>query len=262
MYGLKVDAHTHTIHTAHAYSTIAENVTIAAEKGLEAIAITDHFGLQIPWIQPERKYNMENHLKPTNLPDFMRGVRVFKGIEIDIVDFDGTLAGEEMIIRKNNYVNFDNYADYVLATKELVIASLHYFDGSRDKGIAENTQMYINVLSRKNVDILGHPTRCGLEFDWPAIVSAAKTHNKMIEINNAAIGSRPRQAKTNKYLAQLCAKEDVPVCVNSDAHICFNVGEFGLATAMLTEIGFPKELIATRNLDAFEVALKRSRGKL
>jgi len=187
MYNLKVDCHTHTIHTGHAYSTIAENVTIAAEKELEAIAITDHFGLQLPWLMEGREYNLENHLKPANVPDFMRGVRVFKGLEIDIVGFDGSLAGEEVAINKNSFVKFDNLADYVLNTKELIIASLHYFEGSRSKGIAENTQMYINVLARKNVDILGHPTRCGLKFDWAEIVAAAKAYGKMIEINNEII---------------------------------------------------------------------------
>lgn len=262
MYKLSVDPHTHTIHTKHAYSTIAENVMIAAEKGIEAIAVTDHFGLHIPWIQSKREYDMENHIKPANLPDFMRGVRVFKGVEIDIIDFNGTLAGSEIPIPKNNYVNFENYADYILDTKELVITSLHYFDGFLDKGIAENTQMYINVLARKNVDILGHPTRCGLEFDWSAVVEAAKAYNKIVEINNETFRSRPNQTEINRHLALLCAKAGVPICVSSDAHICFNVGEFGLAADMLAEINFPEELIATRNLASFETALKRARGKL
>jgi putative hydrolase len=240
---------------------MAENVTIAAEKGLEAIAITDHFGLQIPWFQPRREYNMENHLKPANLPDFMGGIRVFKGVEIDIIGFDGALAGSEMPIAKNSYVNFDNYAEFILGTKELVIASVHYFDGSRTKGIVENTQMYINVLSRENVDILGHPTRCGLEFDWPAVVEAAKAHGKMIEINDGTLRTRRRQAEANRQLALLCARAEAPICVSSDAHICYSVGEFALAAQMLAEIDFPVELIATRSLAAFETALKRARSK-
>ncbi|MDR2183958.1 MAG: PHP domain-containing protein [Clostridiales bacterium] len=262
MYNLKVDCHTHTIHTAHAYSTIAENVTIAAEKGLEAIAITDHFGLQLSWFQPGREYNLENHLKPANLPKIMGGVRVFKGVEIDIVDFDGTLAGSEMPIARNSLVKSENYADFILNTKDMVIASLHYFHGHRGGTVNQNTQMYINVLARKNVDILGHPTRCGLEFHWPAVVDAAKRHGKMLEINNETLRSRPHQAKTERHLAQLCAEAGVPIVVGSDAHICYNVGEFALAIDLLTEIGFPEELIASRSLAAFEAALGQARGRL
>jgi len=260
MYNLKVDCHTHTIHTAHAYSTFAENVMIAAEKDLEAIAITDHFGLQIPWFQEGREYVLENHLKPTNLPDYMRGVRVFKGVEIDITGFDGSLAGSEIPIASNKFVKSENFADFVLNTKELVIASLHYFDGHRTGSISQNTQMYINVLARKNVDILGHPTRSGLEFHWPAIVEAARYHGKMIEINNETLRSRPHQTEINRELALLCAKADVPIAVSSDAHICFNVGEFSLTAQMLAEINFPEELIATKSLASFEAYLRQARS--
>ena len=37
-----LDAHTHTIASGHAYSTLLENVNYAAEKGLELVGITDH----------------------------------------------------------------------------------------------------------------------------------------------------------------------------------------------------------------------------
>jgi len=179
MYNLKVDCHTHTIHTHHAYSTIAENVQIAAEKELEAIAITDHFGLQLPWLMEHRQYSLENHTN-TKIPKIMRGVRVFRGVEVDIIGFDGTLAGSEMPLSFFRYPDAKNFIDFIMATKDVVIASMHYFEGNRSKTIIENTQMYVNVLSHKNVDILGHPTRSGLDFDWSEVVSAAKTHGKMI----------------------------------------------------------------------------------
>ena len=262
MNNLKVDPHVHTIFTGHAYSTVAENVMIAAEKGLEAIAITDHFGLHLPWFNRKREYNLENHLKSSKLPKFMRGVRVFAGVEIDIIGFDGALAGSEVPLSKISDSGHNTFADFVIGEKEMVIASLHYFDGFRDKDTAANTQMYINVLANPNVDILGHPTRCGLEFDWAAIVAATKVHNKMIEINNETLRSRPHQTEANRKLALLCAEAGVPICVSSDAHICFKVGEFDLVTDMLTEIDFPEELIATRSLAAFEAALKLSRGAL
>lgn len=36
------DTHTHTIASTHAYSTVQEMVKAASEKGLYAIALTDH----------------------------------------------------------------------------------------------------------------------------------------------------------------------------------------------------------------------------
>ena len=40
MLTIKCDLHTHTLYSAHAYSTIEENVREAGELGLELIAMT------------------------------------------------------------------------------------------------------------------------------------------------------------------------------------------------------------------------------
>ena len=37
-----IDTHTHTYLSGHAYSTIFENITVAAQKGLQGIVNTDH----------------------------------------------------------------------------------------------------------------------------------------------------------------------------------------------------------------------------
>ena len=37
-----LDTHTHTLASGHAYSTIRENAHMAAKKGLELLAITEH----------------------------------------------------------------------------------------------------------------------------------------------------------------------------------------------------------------------------
>jgi len=39
---LVADLHVHTISSGHAYSTVAEIIEAAAQKGLEAVALTDH----------------------------------------------------------------------------------------------------------------------------------------------------------------------------------------------------------------------------
>ena len=54
MYNIIADLHTHSLASTHAYSTIREMVDSAAEKGLKAIAITDHArtmpGAPGPWV--------------------------------------------------------------------------------------------------------------------------------------------------------------------------------------------------------------------
>lgn len=39
---MKIDLHTHTIISGHAYSTLKENIEAARARGLEAFAVTDH----------------------------------------------------------------------------------------------------------------------------------------------------------------------------------------------------------------------------
>ena len=258
MYNLKVDTHVHTIYSKHAFSTVAENVAHATRKGLSAIAITDHFGLLLPWFDNKREYECENHIKSARLPNAAYGVRVFNGIEIDIIGLDGQLAGYEIDCK--GYMGYDRFLDYLLESKELVIASVHYFDGMKDGSIAENTRMYTNVLSKPKVAILGHPNRVELEFDFKEVVAAAKTYNKIIEINAETISSRPHLKNRCLKIAQECAEQGVMVCVGSDAHVCYNVGEFEPALALLSEIDFPPNLIVNRSLETFEAALIKARG--
>ena len=52
----------------------------------------------------------------------------------------------------------------------------------------ENTELYIKALEHDKVKILGHIGRSGLEFDVEEVAGAAKSMNKMIEINEASFG--------------------------------------------------------------------------
>jgi putative hydrolase len=80
---LIADTHTHTIASTHAYSTLTEMVHAAAERGLYAIAITDH-GAEMPG-SPGRWYFHNLKVVPRNL----EGVLVLRGQEADVVNFEG-----------------------------------------------------------------------------------------------------------------------------------------------------------------------------
>ena len=84
-YKLIADLHTHTIASTHAYSTVTEMVRAAGEKGLYALAITDHArtmpGAPGPW------YFSCLH----ELPLHYRGVLTIAGIEANVLDFEGNI---------------------------------------------------------------------------------------------------------------------------------------------------------------------------
>ena len=55
----------------------------------------------------------------------------------------------------------------------------------------------------------------------------------------------------------LCAKHQVPIIVNSDAHISYDVGNFTYAMEVLEELHFPEELVANVSVDRYKNLLSR-----
>ncbi|MCL2170706.1 MAG: PHP domain-containing protein [Defluviitaleaceae bacterium] len=251
-----VDPHTHSTISRHAHSSIWENAQCGAAAGLEAIAITDHFGLFLPWFEDARTIDMTMHIMPSTLPPQIAGIRVFAGVELDIVDIFGNLAGHDLDIK--GYSGHNTALSYMLARRDVVIASLHYIDNLRDFTKTQLTQMYCNVLAKPGVHILGHCTRYGLDLDFAEIVAAAKEHGKLIEFNAASLRrDSDEQRALHIHLAELCAKTATQITICSDAHFCTNVGNFNEVENLLSEIDFPPELIASRDLASFEKALQK-----
>lgn len=256
MLTVKVDPHTHTIFSGHAYSTIEENAIHAAERGMEAIAITDHFSPLF-----SRTDNLFRDFGPilnmSALPKVIHGVRILSGAEIDIVDFDGNLAGYDTKVPHNPDMTV---SEALLSGIEVSIASVHGFEGHKDGSVIQNTQMYVNVIHNYKVDIIGHMDRRGMVFDIKEILKAAKEEGTMIEINEHSFDFDEDTIKTCTNLAIGCAEEGVPIVVSSDAHSAFFIGKFERAFKMLSEIGFPNELIANETLKKF-IRIKEMKKK-
>ena len=75
-----IDTHTHTYLSGHAYSTIFENITVAAQKGLQGIVNTDHSPAMSDCRWPAAVRFMKN------VPRVYMGVRSYRGVEADIID--------------------------------------------------------------------------------------------------------------------------------------------------------------------------------
>lgn len=123
------DTHTHTVASTHAYATITEMTAEAAKLGLYAIAITDH-GPDMPG-SPQRWYF--NNLGA--VPSTFMGVRVLKGIEANITDFDASL----------------DLDDGTLSSPEWVVASIHdvTLDQSKTQVSFDTvSQLYLNAAKK------------------------------------------------------------------------------------------------------------------
>ena len=93
-----IDAHTHTIASGHAYSTLQEMAQAAADKGLQVLGITEH-GPSVPGTCPLLYFkNM------FVVPRQMNGIRLLMGCEINILDTNGSLDLDEEYIDRLDIV--------------------------------------------------------------------------------------------------------------------------------------------------------------
>ena len=88
------DMHTHTVASGHAFSTFKENVEEAAGKGLFALGMSDH-APAMPGSAPSIYFSNFKCFRQE-----VMGVRIFTGVEANIMDFNGNLDLDETVLRK------------------------------------------------------------------------------------------------------------------------------------------------------------------
>lgn len=224
-----LDVHTHTLASGHAYNTIWEMARAAAQMGLELLGITDH-APQMPGSCHEFYFS---NLKV--LPRSIEGITVLHGAEVNIMDFEGRV----------------DLPDRLLPEMDVVIASLH--TPCLDPGTrAENTRACIKAMENPCINIIGHPDDGRYPLDYEMLVSAAKEHRVLLEVNNNSLnpnGFRRDTAENDREMLRLCRKMGVPVILGSDAHVVTDIRNHERAAALLRELDFPEELVVNRSTD-------------
>ena len=229
------DTHCHTIASGHAYSSLQEMVTAAKEKGLYAIAITDHC-VNMPG-SPQQWYFENLRI----LPKEIYGVRVLRGVEANVCDYDGNLDLTE------------NISDSV----EWVIASMHCPILSESESTVDLcTKAWLGVAKNPKVNVIGHSGQEMFRFDYETVIPEFAKYGKLVEINNSSFKVRANSTNNCKIIAKLCKKCNASVIVNSDSHFSSLVGNFNNALSLLKEVDFPERLIINANVDRFKRYLK------
>lgn len=222
------DLHTHTIACGHAYSTLKENMDGAKEAGLLVYGLSEHAeGV------PGSCNNMFfKNLKV--LPRNYRGMTILRGIEADILDYEGNLDADEDILKRLDYA----------------IASLHVVciqPGTLD----QNMRAYFGAMKNPYITILGHPDDGRYPIDRRALAKEAKKQNVVLELNNSSLN--PAASRTNglenaKELLRCCEREGTSIICNTDSHYADDVGRFARCQALLEEMHFPPELVLNNDL--------------
>ncbi len=190
--------HTHTIYSDGS-ATLEQMVEATRSLGYRYIGISDHSqsafyanGLKEDRIRAQ-------HAEIAAVQKKFPGVRIFKGIEADIL-VDGAM----------------DYPDEVLATFDFVIASVHSrFNLSEE----DQTKRICRALANPYVTMLGHSTgrlllsRDGYRLDMKQVLDAAAAHGKIVEIN-----ANPHRLDLDWRLCGYAKAKGVKFSINPDAH--------------------------------------------
>lgn len=234
---IKADLHCHTLASAHAYSTLFELLTFAQKKGISVLAMTDH----APAL-PDSP-NIWHFKNLRTLPREYEGVHILRGVEANITDENGTL----------------DMPDEILDTLDWVIASFHddaYFCTDFDT----NTKTWLNIAQNTRVNMIGHPDRLPFVFDHEKVIKAFYEHKKVVEINNHSFKMARGSVRDIADILRICKKYGVLIALNSDAHVCFDVGVVDDAQKLTEEVGYDKNLIINYQPEMILEIVSKKRG--
>ncbi|MCQ2550747.1 MAG: PHP domain-containing protein [Clostridia bacterium] len=226
-YVMTYDYHTHTIFS-HGKGTIEDNVKAAVERGLKAIAITDHgpghltYGIKRADI-PKMRQEIERLRK-------IYPIDIYLGVEANVVS-----TGNGLDVSKEEFKDYD-----------FVICGYHYgvkdgyclknwFKVKKDEMRMVNTAMVINAIYENDIKILTHPGDKA-PFDILAIAKACQDRGTLMEIST-------HHSHLNLEELKLLRNTDNKFILSSDAHRPGKVGDYldGLARAL--EAGIDPERI-------------------
>jgi DNA polymerase (family 10) len=192
------DLHMHTTET-DGRATLEEMAQAAHKQGLKYIAITDHSKALAMANGLDEKRAVKFAHQVREMDQEHLGVRVFSGIECDIMR-DGSL----------------DLDDDALGELDWVVASVHSYLNMESK---EMTDRLLRALECPHVKALGHPTgrillhRDPFPFDFDAVAAEAAKRGVCFEIN-----ASPERLDISAALIRAAKAKGCKFVISTDAH--------------------------------------------
>jgi DNA polymerase (family 10) len=195
---IRGDLHMHTTES-DGRATLEEMAQSARERGLEYIAITDHSKALAMANGLNEKRVVEFASRVRQLDQDALGIRVFSGLECDILR-DGAM----------------DISDDALAELDLVVGSVHSYMNQES---AEMTDRLLRAIENPYVSIIGHPTgrvllrREPFPFDLDLVAEAAAKQGVRLEIN-----ASPERLDLSAALLRQAKAKGARFVISTDAH--------------------------------------------
>lgn len=219
---LKGILHNHTTYSDGLHS-LREMAIGCRDLGYQYLGICDHSksafyanGLQAERIE-------EQHREIDLLNEELKPFHIFKGIESDILN-NGAL----------------DYDDEVLATFDLVVASVH---SNLKMDIDKATERLITAIENPFTTILGHPTgrlllaREGYPIDYKKVIDACAENGVVIELN-----AHPYRLDIDWSRIPYALEKGVMISINPDAHQIEGYGDMHFGVCAARKGGLPASM--------------------
>lgn len=235
---IRGDLHMHTSTTDGRHS-LKEMAQEARRLGYDYIAITDHSKRLTMAKGLDAKGLRKQMAAIDKLNDELDGIRVLKGIEVDILE-DGKL----------------DLPDDVLDELDITVCSIHSkFDLSRKK----QTERVLRAMDNPRFNILGHPTgrlineRDAYQIDLEAIIDGAADRGCCLELN-----AQPSRLDLAGRYAGMLREAGVLGAISTDAHAVDHLRFMHLGVAQARRGWMEKKhLLNTRTLKQLQKLLDR-----
>jgi DNA polymerase (family X) len=195
---LRGDLHAHTKVT-DGHNTLEEMAEAAKKRGYDYLALTNHskrvtmtHGLDAKRLRKELE-------KIDQFNDSKSGIRVLKGIEVDILE-DGSL----------------DLPDEVLKELDVTVCSVHY---NRNMSREQMTERILKAMDNPCFHILGHPTgrllytREAYDVDMEKLLKTAKDYGCFMELD-----SQPDRLDLSDVYCKRAKEMGIKIAISTDAH--------------------------------------------
>ncbi len=235
------DYHTHTIYSRHGHGkgTVLENASVASNKGLKQIAITDHgFNHQFYGIRRKDIGDLREDI--LNARE-VTGVDILLGVEANLISLDGNVDVREedfefldiFLMGYHRLVKTTTFKDKVRLNWANDMAKI--FKPSLEV-VNRNTTAFLKALDKYPIDILTH-LNYGFQIDTIAVAKMAKQKGVYVELNGKRINFTDDEILT-------MASEGVKFIVDSDAHRPERVGEVNNGLNTIYRLNIPLAQVA------------------
>ncbi len=227
------DYHTHTIHS-HGRGTVLQNARVAAARGLETIAISEHGPEAVPWVAVDSKRTYEHIRREAHRATRETGVRVLTACECNVMSLDGELDLAPRDLARLDLaaagLHLELWPDTLGRLREaarLVLPNVPPWKWSarvRARARVDNTKALVATVRRHRLAFVTHPG-LHLPVDTPELARACAARGTRMEISSA-------HHETDVAYVRAAAKEGVDFVLSSDAHRPERVGDLGLALSV------------------------------